>query len=209
MLLTLPVIATFFTSAILLAYAPGPDIVFVMAQSAVHGPKAGLSTMLGLVTGLCFHTIIVAVGVAALILASPLAFTLLKVAGAAYLVYLAWLSWRAAAMQTSEEKPHFPGCWALYRRGIIMNITNPKVSIFFLAFLPQFCDPARGSVAAQCVLLGLLFMLAALIAFTSVSLLAGRVFSRFNSTARGQVILNRACAVIFVSLAVLLLTTHV
>lgn len=209
MLITLPVALTFFTTALLLAYAPGPDIVFVLAQSAVHGPRAGLSTMAGLVTGLCFHTLIVSVGIAALIIASPVAFTLLKGAGAAYLLYLAWLSWRAAAMQTSSQRPAFPGCFALYRRGIIMNITNPKVSIFFLAFLPQFCDPARGSVALQCVLFGLIFMLAAAIAFTSISLLAGRIFSRFNSTARGQIILNKVCAGVFVTLAVLLLTTHV
>lgn len=138
----------------MLGFAPGPDIVFVLAQSAVYGARAGLATMCGLITGLCFHTTLVTVGVAALIQASPVAFTVLKAAGAAYLVYLAWLSWRAGAMRAGKTQNAFPGYAALYRRGILMNITNPRVSIFFLAFLPQFCDPARGNVGMQCLALG-------------------------------------------------------
>ena len=208
-MLTLSVALSFFTAALLLAFAPGPDIVFVLAQSAVYGPKAGLSTMCGLITGLCFHTTLVSLGVAALIQASPMAFTILKIAGAGYLLYLAWLSWRAGALRAAGTAPDFPGCAALYRRGILMNVTNPKVSIFFLAFLPQFCDEARGSVALQCVSLGLLFMLAAALAFTAVSFLAGRVFSRFNSRPGGQVVLHKLTALIFAGLAVALLTTKI
>lgn len=199
---------SFFFTALLLGYAPGPDIIFVLAQSAVHGARAGLATMAGLVTGLCVHTALVSLGIAALIKASPLAFTLIKCAGAVYLLYLAWLSWKAAAVQHQGRPPDFPGYLALYRRGIIMNITNPKVTMFFLALLPQFCDPSRGSIGMQCLQLGLIFMAATVVAFSSVSLLAGRIFSRFNRTAKGQVILNKACTLIFVTLAVLLLVTE-
>ena len=111
-------------------------------------------------------------------------------------------------MQHQGKPPDFPGYLALYRRGIIMNITNPKVTMFFLALLPQFCDPARGSIGWQCFSLGLIFMLATVVAFSSVSVLSGRLFARFNRTAKGQVLLNKACALIFVTLAVLLLVAE-
>lgn len=208
-MISLTTALSFFGAALMLGFAPGPDIVFVLTQSAVYGARAGLATMCGLITGLCFHTTLVTVGVAALIQASPVAFTALKAAGAAYLVYLAWLSWRAGAMRAGKTQSAFPGYAALYRRGILMNITNPKVSIFFLAFLPQFCDPARGNVGMQCLALGIIFMLATAVAFTSVSLLAGRIFSRFNSKPEGQVIMHKICAVIFLGLAVLLLTARI
>lgn len=208
-MISLTTALSFFGAALMLGFAPGPDIVFVLAQSAVYGARAGLATMCGLITGLCFHTTLVTVGVAALIQASPVAFTVLKAAGAAYLIYLAWLSWRAGAMRAGKTQNAFPGYAALYRRGILMNITNPKVSIFFLAFLPQFCDPARGNVGMQCLALGIIFMLATAVAFTSVSLLAGRIFSRFNSKPEGQVIMHKICAVIFLGLAVLLLTARI
>ena len=207
-MISLSVALSFFATAVLLAYAPGPAIVFVLAQSAVYGARAGLATTCGLLTGLCVHTALVTAGVAALIQASPTAFLILKAVGALYLLYLAWLSWRAGAMRADGLKPAFPGCLALYRRGIFMNVTNPKVSIFFLAFLPQFCDPARGSVAWQCLQLGLVFMLATLVAFSSAALLAGRIFSRFNASARGQILLQKCCALIFAGLAVLLLASH-
>ncbi|MDO5536054.1 MAG: LysE family translocator [Desulfovibrionaceae bacterium] len=200
---------SFFATALLLGYAPGPDIVFVLTQSALHGTRAGLATMCGLITGLCFHTALVSLGIAALIMASPLAFTLIKTAGACYLLWLAWLSWRAGAMRAGGERPPFAGYAALYRRGIIMNITNPKVTMFFLALLPQFCNPASGSVGLQCFELGLIFMLATAVAFGTTSVLAGRIFARFNQTDRGQIIMNRACALIFVTLAVLLLASSI
>lgn len=212
-MISLTTALSFFGTALLLGYAPGPDIVFVLAQSATHGSKAGLATTAGLVTGLCFHTALVSLGVAALITASPVAFTAVKVAGALYLLHLARLSWKAGTMRApgdgSPATAAFPGLFALYRRGIVMNVTNPKVTMFFLALLPQFCDPARGSTGFQCFTLGLIFMLATVVAFSSVSLLAGRLFARFNSTARGQAILNKACTVVFVTLAVLLLVSEI
>ncbi len=203
-MISLDTAITFFCAAVVLGFAPGPDIVFVLTQSALHGVRAGLSTMCGLITGLCFHTTLVSLGVAALIVASPLAFNVVLFAGAAYLLWLAWLSWRAGVMRAGDGKPPFVGYAALYRRGIIMNITNPKVTVFFLAMLPQFCRPELGSVGFQCFQLGLIFMLGTLVAFGSVSVLAGRIFSRFNHSGRAQMILNKACAVIFVTMAAVL-----
>lgn len=133
------VLLTFFAASLLLGIAPGPDNIFVLTQSAVYGVRAGLVTTLGLVTGLCVHTTAVALGVAAIFQTSPLAFTILKCAGAAYLLYLAWMSFRAGALlaHTPGGGAAFPGYAALYRRGIVMNVTNPKVTLFFLAFLPS------------------------------------------------------------------------
>ena len=148
-MLPLDTVLTFFVTALMLALAPGPDIIFVLTQSALYGMRAGVATTLGLISGLCFHTTIVAVGVAGIFMTSPLAFTLLTVVGAAYLLYLAWLSFRAGASMAHLQESRFLGYWGLYRRGVIMNITNPKVTLFFLAFLPQFCAPERGSVALQ------------------------------------------------------------
>ncbi len=199
---------SFFVTSVLLGYAPGPDIIFVLTISAVHGARAGLATMAGLLTGLWYHTALVSLGVAALIMASPVAFTVIKCAGALYLLWLARLAWKAAAVRAQGARPAFAGYAALYRRGIVMNITNPKVTLFFLALLPQFCDISRGSVGWQCFQLGLVFMLGTLVAFSSVALLSGRLFSRFSGTDRGQIILNRLSAVIFAGLAVLLFATE-
>ena len=198
----------FFAASLLLGIAPGPDIIFVLTQSAVHGARAGLATTLGLITGLCVHTAAVALGVAAVFQSSPLAFNLLKYAGAAYLLWLAWLSFRAGAslarMPDRDASP-FPGLWTLYRRGIVMNVTNPKVSLFFLAFLPQFCSPARGSLAAQVMVLGLVFMLATLLVFSGTALLGGKLAPVFNRSRRGQVLTHRAAGLVFAGLAVTLL----
>ena len=149
-MLPLDTVLTFFVTALMLALAPGPDIIFVLTQSALYGMRAGVATTLGLISGLCFHTTIVAVGVAGIFMTSPLAFTLLTVVGAAYLLYLAWLSFRAGASMAHLQESRFLGYWGLYRRGVIMNITNPKVTLFFLAFLPPSSSsrPSRPWAAA-------------------------------------------------------------
>ena len=211
-MLTPDAMMAFFVAALLLGIAPGPDNIFVLTQSALFGTTAGMVTTLGLVTGLCVHTTAVALGVAAVFQTSALAFTLLKTAGAGYLLWLAWLSFRAGA---STEKiaqgdggpagAAFPGYMALYRRGIVMNVTNPKVSLFFLAFLPQFCDPARGSVAVQVLILGALFMLATIVVFWTVAALGGRLAVWFNQSQRGQIIMQRVAGCVFVAMAAALL----
>jgi len=124
----------------MLALAPGPDNIFVLTQSAVFGSRAGVMVTLGLCTGLLFHTAAVALGVVTLFQASPIAFTALKIAGAVYLLFLAWQMFKAgtSSFTISDEVKLSAG--QFYSRGIILNVTNPKVAIFFLAFLPQFAD---------------------------------------------------------------------
>jgi len=195
------ILLMFFTTSILLALSPGPDNLFVMTQAAQQGRKAGLLVTLGLCTGLIFHTAAVTFGLAALFQASAVAFTALKFVGAGYLLYLAWLSFRCGAITGPATTADCLNSAALYRRGIIMNITNPKVSIFFLAFLPQFADPAKGQLSAQFLLLGGVFIIATLLVFGTISILAGVFGEHFRKSAFAQKILNRAAAGIFAGLA--------
>lgn len=196
----------FVSSAILLALSPGPDNVFVLTISIARGPLAGLVTTLGLCSGLVVHTSAVALGVAVFIQESALAFSLLKIAGALYLAWLAWKIFRAPAEQLTGRSSG-EGYRRLYLRGVLMNIMNPKVSLFFLAFLPQFVNPALGSVTLQIAILGLLFMLSALLVFGLISLAAGRIGS-FLRRGNGALILNRLSGVVFAGLAVKLLLSE-
>lgn len=197
----------FFVASLLMAMTPGPDVIIVLTQSSLYGMRAGVLTTLGLMTGLLGHTLAVALGVAVLFQTSEAAFTALKFLGAAYLLYLAWQSFRSGVFRAFLTQSLFPGYGTLYRRGFLSNITNPKVTLFFLAFLPQFADPARGGLTAQIIVLGALFQLATLLVFGCVSLLAGRVTGRFNSSVKGQLFLNRAAGCVFTGLAVMLLVS--
>lgn len=197
----------FFVASLLMAMTPGPDVIIVLTQSSLYGMRAGVLTTLGLMTGLLGHTLAVALGVAVLFQTSEAAFTALKFLGAAYLLYLAWQSFRSGVFRAFLTQSLFPGYGTLYRRGFLSNITNPKVTLFFLAFLPQFADPARGGLTAQIIALGALFQLATLLVFGCVSLLAGRVAGRFNSSVKGQLFLNRAADCVFTGLAVMLLVS--
>ena len=201
-------LVTFFAASVLLALAPGPDNIFVLTQSALHGKLAGLLVTLGLCTGLIVHTTAVAFGVAVIFQASALAFTALKLCGAGYLLYLAWGAWRATATKISANSGVALSLGKLYRRGIIMNVTNPKVSIFFLAFLPQFADPGRGSLTLQMVLLGGIFILATILIFGAIALLAGTLGSWLARSDKAQIIMNRVASLVFVGIALKLATTQ-
>jgi threonine/homoserine/homoserine lactone efflux protein len=201
-------LAAFFAASLLLALAPGPDNIFVLTQSAIHGKKAGLVVTLGLCTGLIVHTSAVAFGVAIIFQASAIAFTGLKFLGAAYLIYLAWQAFRASAEKIETEKNNGLSTGKLYRRGIIMNVTNPKVSIFFLAFLPQFADPLRGPLTLQIILLGAVFILATILIFGGVALLAGTLGQWLSRSPKVQHIMNRVAGLVFITLALKLAITE-
>lgn len=202
------VIAAFFGASLLLALAPGPDNIFVLTQSALFGVKAGIMTILGLLSGVLVHTCLVAFGVAIIFQTSALAFTLLKCCGAAYLCWLAWQAFRAGSHKLQNDaKQSFMGYGALYRRGIIMNVTNPKVALFFLALLPQFCNPASGPMWLQIFCLGICFILAAAIIFCPVAFLGGKLAAKFNNSPRSQILLNRIAGVVFLCMALSLALT--
>ncbi len=197
----------FIAATVALALSPGPDNIFVLTQSAMSGAAAGIRVTLGLCTGLIFHTGAVALGVAAVFARSDVAFTALKICGAAYLLYLAWGAFRAGATDLDAGASSTTGR-RLYGRGVIMNITNPKVAIFFLAFLPQFVDPALGSLTLQIFMLGFLFMLTALVVFSMIALTAGYVGGWLRRSERAQIYLNRFAGIVFVGLALRLVTTE-
>jgi threonine/homoserine/homoserine lactone efflux protein len=192
----------FFMASVLLALTPGPDNLFVMAQAVQRGKMAGIAVTIGLCTGLLVHTSAVALGVAAIFQASGFAFSLLKFIGAAYLLYLAYRAFSAGVEDGDEQQIQKMNFGRLYGRGIIMNVTNPKVSLFFLAFLPQFTDPAFGPLIPQILLLGLLFILSTILIFGGISLLAGGVGGYFRKSSKAQLVLNRIAGGVFIALAI-------
>lgn len=202
------ILSIFVLSSCALALAPGPDNIFVLTQSAMNGRAAGLMVTVGLCTGLLFHTAAVAIGVAAIFATSAVAFTILKGVGAAYLIYLAWGAFRAPGSVPGEGDAAAVSWRGLYFRGVIMNITNPKVAIFFLAFLPQFADPTRGSVTGQIVLFGAVFMMVTFCVFGTVAWFSGAVGERIRRSARVQSVINKVAGIVFLGLAGRLLITE-
>jgi len=194
-------LALFLTASVALALAPGPDNIFVLTQSALHGRKAGILVTLGLCTGLLVHTAAVSLGVAAIFQTSALAFNLLKIVGALYLLYLAFQAFRAGATQLDHEGQTKLAWQKLYTRGIIMNITNPKVAIFFLAFLPQFADPAIGSITVQMLMFGALFIVTTLLVFGAVAWFAGFFGEWLKRSEKAQIMMNRIAGTVFTGLA--------
>jgi threonine/homoserine/homoserine lactone efflux protein len=211
-MIALQTLAAFFAVAVLLSLTPGPDNIFVLLQSAMRGPKIGMLIVLGLCSGLLLHTTAVALGLSAVFAASPFAFTALKLVGAAYLAYLAWQAFRtpAAIGRTANgnaaSMPMSRG--QAYLRGFVMNITNAKVAIFFLAFLPQFTQQKNGSVAVQMLLLGGVFIVATLIVFGAIAYFSGAFGALLNRSARAQIILNRLAGTVFLALAINLVMTQ-
>ncbi len=170
------IIVSFLGTAILLTLMPGPDILFVIAQSISQDVKAGIVTACGLCTGLLVHITAAVLGISALIYSSSAIFSIVKFAGAAYMLYLAFCAFRAGTSSVHFSEKSAVAYGKLYQKGIIMNLLNPKVSLFFLALLPQFIQ-GRTNVPEQMVVLGSIFLAQALFIFSVASLLAGRIGS--------------------------------
>lgn len=191
----------FFAVSVLLGAAPGPDNLFVLMQSALRGRRAGMLVVLGLCTGLLGHTAAVAVGLAAVFAASATAFTVLKFVGAAYLAWLAWQVLTAPDGGDPAVAEAAPDGWRMYVRGIVMNLTNPKVILFFLAFLPQFVEADAGPVALQVMWLGLVFIVATLLTFGAIAWFAASIGQRLRSSATARRVLNKSAGLVFLGLA--------
>jgi threonine/homoserine/homoserine lactone efflux protein len=164
----------FLGASVALTLAPGPDNLFVLSQGIARGREAAIVTALGMCSGISVHTTAAAFGISALFYSSVVAFNLVKYAGAAYLLYLAYRTLKErSGVRLSTADVRAP--LALFKRGFIMNVLNPKVAMFFLAFLPQFVSPKAEQFALQMLLLGLIFMLQAVIIFTIIGFFSGSI----------------------------------
>jgi threonine/homoserine/homoserine lactone efflux protein len=191
----------FLAAGLALNLTPGPDMLYVAARSASEGRAAGVASALGIAAGTLVHIALVAGGLAALLAAVPVAYTVVRLAGAAYLVYLGVRSLvRPAGL--AERRLARASRWAVFRQGVVTNVLNPKVALFFLAFLPQFVDPSRGSPALQVLALGLLFDASGTLVNLAVALGASGASARLRRSGRAARMMERATGALFVGLGV-------
>ena len=167
--------AVFLSASIAITITPGPDMTYVFARGLAHGPRAGLISVAGIATGLVVHTMLVAFGLAVVMAQSPVLFTMIRYAGAAYLVWMGIRLLRDKSRFDVARDQDDDNWKAFYVQGLIINLFNPKILLFFLAFLPQFTDPARGSVALQMIVLGGTLITMGLVVLGSIAVASGRL----------------------------------
>jgi len=172
--MTLYTLFGFLCASMALTISPGPDNIFVMTMGITRGRKAAIVTALGMCSGITVHTTAAAFGISAIFYSSAAVFNLVKYAGAGYLLYLACKAVRGSGLTVPVNSENLPVA-ALFRRGFIMNVLNPKVALFFLAFLPQFVNPGGGQLPLQMSLLGAVFMLQAVAIFSLIGWFSGTV----------------------------------
>lgn len=168
---------SFIGASVLLALLPGPDNILVLTESITKGKKNGVVLAAGFNSGVLIHTIIAATGLSLILQTSEYAFQIIKYLGALYMFYLAFLTIKekqnGAGKQNSKlDKSNL---WKLFRKGFIMNVLNPKVSLFFIAFLPQFISKTGFSITIQMLVLGFIFMILGFIVFSGIALLSGNL----------------------------------
>jgi threonine/homoserine/homoserine lactone efflux protein len=188
----------FAAASLALIAVPGPSVIYIVTRSVSQGRRAGLVSVLGIEAGAFVHVAAASLGVSALVASSATAFTVLKYAGAAYLVFLGVRKLR----ERPEPAPEAAGGRSdrrLFWEGAVVNALNPKTATFFVAFLPQFVDPARGSVALQALVLGFLFVAVAVVSDAVWALLAGTAGRRLRG-ARGRIGLARLSGGVYVGL---------
>lgn len=208
-LLTLPQTAGFLLAALLVTLAPGPDNLLVLSLGMARGRRQGIAFGLGCAAGCLNHTLLAALGISALIAASPAAFAVLKTAGGLYLVWLGIQAIRNARPSSATTPASAPeNIGQLFRKGLIANAINPKVILFFFAFLPQFVDHARGAAGLQIAQLGLLFTLQAALVFAAIGWFAGRIGERLARSPRLGLWLDRVAGGVFVLLGARLLSAR-
>ncbi len=180
-------LAVFVLAALALNISPGPDMLYVISRSLGHGRRAGIVSALGIGAGTLVHTFVTAIGLSAILLSSPIAYEVIRYAGAAYLGYLGVRMLLAktsneATEKTSASTNNNLNLRRVFRQGATTNILNPKVALFFLAFLPQFVDQSKGAVAIQMILLGLLFDTSG----TSVNVIVATLAGRFRDSMKNR-----------------------
>ena len=186
----------FIGAGLLLNLTPGADFVFISASGISGGPRVGMAAAVGGNLGIVVHVAMAAAGLSALLIAFPLAYDVIRYAGAAYLIYLAIQAWRSSG-EIGQGKAA-PSLLSAIRRGFITNVLNPKTALFIFAFIPQFTDPAIGPIWMQVLFLGGVFMAFGFAFALSLGALAGAFSNALKARAR---LLNRLSAVMFAGLA--------
>lgn len=194
----------FITAGLLLNLTPGPDMLYVAGTSAARGTRAGIAAALGIGAGCLVHVVLATVGLSAVLATSALAFTVVKWLGAAYLLWagfgLLFKRSRPAAAETQHGRPVEAGpLRRVFAQGVLINMLNPKVALFFLAFLPQFVDPARGWVWLQFLVLGALLATVGACNDLALSFAVGRFRRRFSGLG-GSRWMQRATGSLFIGL---------
>jgi threonine/homoserine/homoserine lactone efflux protein len=174
-------LALFALASLVLALTPGPNWLYLLSRTLAQGRRAGIVSWAGTTFGLSFHMIAASLGLTAVLLAVPYAYDAIRLAGAAYLMWLAWTTVRGArgAMFAPVPLPHAPDR-VLFRQGVLSSILNPKVALFYLALLPQFIDPGHGSVLAQSLVLGVVQIAITAVVDVSLVLVAAAVAKRIS-----------------------------
>ena len=205
--MTAAILFYFLGASIALTIAPGPDNIFVLTQGIARGRKPAIVTALGMCSGISVHTTAAAFGISALLYSSVVAFTVVKYAGAAYLLYLACMTLKERStirLSVADDRP----AAALFKRGFIMNVLNPKVAMFFLAFLPQFVTPGTSYISLQMLLLGFIFMVQAVIIFSLIGYFSGTIGSFILARPKIAKYFDCLTAGVFASLGVRLALTE-
>jgi len=198
----MPDIALFLVASALLTIAPGPDIVYVLTRGVAQGPRAGVAAALGFATGCIFHTLLAALGIAALIRSSDVAFDGVRYAGAAYLAWIGVQALRHRAAFALQGAGDVRRLAAIYRQSVLGNMLNPKVTLFFLAFLPQFVNARAGHVGVQMALLGAIFMVQTAIIFGAVALFSGYIGAWIRAKPAVGTRLNVFAGLTFIALGI-------
>jgi len=197
---------SFSFATLALALSPGPDNIYVLTQSIVNGKKYGLATVFGLISGCIVHTTLLAFGVSAIIKESESLFFGIKIFGAAYLLFLAFKVFKSdTSIAFSEDNVAKKTTTQLFKQGFIMNVLNPKVSIFFLAFFPGFLFSDTLSTVIQFYVLGFLFMFVSLLVFSTIAILAGSISTYIKSHKNVSLYLKWTQIVVFIAIAIFIL----
>jgi threonine/homoserine/homoserine lactone efflux protein len=195
-------VLVFAAATLALLVAPGPSVVYVVARSLEHGRAAGLTSMLGIETGALVHVAAAAVGLTALLASSEVAFSIVKYAGAAYLVGMGvrQVRRRHEPITAADSVTSAASRLRLFRDGVMVDLLNPKTGLFFLAFLPQFIDPSRGPVGGQVLILGLLFVALAAVTDGTYAVVAGGLSGRLARSVASRRRVDRTTASVYVGL---------
>jgi threonine/homoserine/homoserine lactone efflux protein len=200
------ILISFILAVSILAISPGPDNIFVLMQSVVHGKKYGLATIIGLMTGCIVHTTFVAVGISAIIKENNTIFSGIKILGAVYLLYLAYkVITGGSEISTSTKKIDKKTPFQLFKIGFIMNVLNPKVTLFFLALFPGFLFSEILPISLQFYILGSLFILVSFVVFSLIAILGGTISEKIKTSKNIGVWLQWMQVFVFIGIAVFIL----